>query len=292
MENKIIFDKQNHEYILDGKKLPSVTQILEQTIFADKYCNIDEEVLKKAADKGTLVHKEIEDYIKRGALGFTDELYNFISIKEDNKLSDLKSEVIVYNNEVAGTIDVIAKKGGKGQKRKNILIDIKTTSKLDKDYVSWQLSLYANIYENMCNEKIDELYAIWLKDEKSKFIKVERKSKKEVKDILVAFKNGVKINFNTSTLQTIPKETQIDFCAYMKQMKAIEEKTKEIKEAILKEMEERGISKIDLGDITITYKAPTTKKSIDSAKLKEDGLYDKYIKTSNMKSSIMIKVKE
>ena len=292
MENKIIFDEQNHEYILDGKKLPSVTQILEQTVFADKYYNIDEEVLKKAADKGTLIHKEIEDYIKHGALGFTDELYNFISIKEDNKLSDLKSEVIVHNNEIAGTIDIIAKKGGKGQQKKKILADIKTTSKLDKDYVSWQLSMYAYIFESIYNEEIDELYAIWLKDEKSKFVKVERKSKREVEDILEAFKNRSKINFNTSTLQTIPKETQIDFCAYMKQIKAIEEKTTKIKEAILKEMEERGISKIDLGDITITYKEPTTKTSVDSAKLKKDGIYDKYTKISNVKSSILIKVKE
>ena len=292
MENKIIFDKENHEYILDGKKLPSVTQILEQTIFADKYCNIDEEVLKKAADKGTLVHKEIEDYIKRDALGFTDELYNFITIKEDNKLSDLKSEVIVHNNEIAGTIDIIAIKGGKGQQKQNILADIKTTCKLDKEYVSWQLSFYAYLYENMYNEKIDELYAIWLRDEKYKFIKVERKNEKQINDVLVAFKNGLKMDFSTSTLQTISKETQINFCTYMKQIKAIEEKTAEIKEAILKEMEERGISKIDLGDITITYKAPSTKTSVDSKKLKEDGIYDKYTKTSNVKSSILIKVKQ
>ena len=292
MENKITFDEKKHEYILDGRVLPSVTQILEQTIFTDKYNNIDEEILQKAAIKGRLIHKEIEDYIKRGALGFSDELYNFISIKEENKLINIKSEVIVHNSEIAGTIDIIAKKGGKGQQKENILADIKTTYKLDKEYVSWQLSLYAYLYENMYNEKIDELYAIWLRDDKEEFVKVERKSDSQINDVLVAFKNGVKIDFNTTTLQTIPEQTQIDFCGYIKQIKAIEEKTDEIKEAILKEMEERGLSKIDLGDVTITYKSPTTKTSVDSEKLKEDGIYDKYTKTSNVKSSIMIKVKE
>lgn len=287
-----IFDEEKHEYRLGDKILSSVTQILEATLFEKKYDNVDEDTLKKAAQKGSLVHKEIEDYINRGALGFTDELYNFITLKEDNKLNDIQSETKVHDDNMAGTIDIIAVKGGKGQKKKKILADIKTTYKLDKEYVSWQLSFYAYIVEHTTHIKIDELYAIWLKNSEYDFVKVERKSDKQVEDVLEAFKNGVKIDFTTTTLQTIPKDTQIDFCGYMKQIKAIEEKTAKIKEAILKEMEERGIPKIDLGDITITYKAPTTKTSVDTAKLKKDNLYDKYIKTSNVKSSITIKIKE
>lgn len=286
------FDEEEHKYFLNGRELFSVTRILEATLFERKYDGVDEETLKKAAQYGTTVHKEIEDYIKHGALGFTNELYNFINIKEDNKLNDLQSEIKVHNDDMAGTIDIMAIKGGKGQKKKNILADIKTTYKLDKEYVSWQLSFYAYIVEHTSDIKIDELYAIWLRDDKNKFEKVERKNDSQIEDVLEAFKNGVKIDFNTTTLQTIPKETQIDFCTYMKQIKAIEEKTKEIKEAILKEMEERGIPKIDLGDVTITYKAPSTRESVDSKKLREDGIYEKYTKTSNVKSSITIKVKE
>ena len=287
-----IFDEEKHEYRLGDKILSSVTQILEATLFEKKYDNVDEDTLKKAAQKGSLVHKEIEDYINRGALGFTDELYNFITLKEDNKLNDIQSETKVHDDNMAGTIDIIAVKGGKGQKKKKILADIKTTYKLDKEYVSWQLSFYAYIVEHTTHIKIDELYAIWLKNSEYDFVKVERKSDKQVEDVLEAFKNGVKIDFTTTTLQTIPKDTQIDFCGYMKQIKAIEEKTAKIKEAILKEMEERGIPKIDLGDVTITYKAPSTKKSVDSKKLKEDGIYEKYTKINNVKSSITIKIKE
>ena len=289
---KFIFDEEKHEYRLGNKILPSVTTILENTIFDKKYDGIDEEVLNKAAQRGSLVHKEIEDYIKRGTLGFSEELYNFITIKEEKQLKNIQSELKVHNDDIAGTIDILAIKGGKSVKKKTILADIKTTYKLDKEYVSWQLSFYAYILEHTSDIKIEELYAIWLKGDKSDFVKVERKTDKQIEDTLEAFKNGSKIDLHTTTLQTIPKETQMVFCEYLKQMKAMEEKTKEIKETILKEMEERNIYKADLGDVVITYKAPSTKTSIDTAKLKSDGIYDKYTKTSNVKSSITIKIKE
>ena len=289
---KITFDKEKHEYKLGDKVLPSVTQILESTLFEKKYEGVNDEVLMSAAKRGEYIHKEIETYIKTGGIGFTNELLNFIDIKETYKLKDLKSETLVYTDKMAGTIDIIGVKGGRGQKKKNILADIKTTYKLDKEYVSWQLSFYAYILEHTSDIKIDELYGIWLREDKSSFVKVERKSDSQIEEVLHAYENGVKIDFDTTTLQTIPQETQIDFCGYMEQIKAMEEKTKAIKEAILKEMEERGLQKIEIGNISITYKAPSTKTSVDTVKLKVDGIYDKYTKTSNVKSSITIKIKE
>ena len=281
------FNEETHEYRLGDKILPSVTTILEATLFEKKYAGVSEETLRKAAERGTIIHKEIENYIKHEEIGFTEELGNFIEIEQKANLQEIQSEIKIHNEEMAGTIDIFAKMGNE-----QILADIKTTYKLDKEYVSWQLSFYAYIIEHTTDITIDALYGIWLREEEYEFVKVERKSDKQIEDVLEAYKNGVKIDFNTTTLQTIPKNTQIDFCAYMKQIKAIEEKTAIIKEAILKEMEERGIPKIDLGDVTITYKAPSTRDSVDSKKLKEDGLYEKYIKTSNVKSSITIKVKE
>ena len=58
----------------------------------------------------------------------------------------------------------------------------------------------------------------------------------------------------------------------------MEEKTKEIKESILKEMEARGIENAVIGDVKISYKHPSIKTSVDTKKLKKDGLYEKYNK--------------
>lgn len=73
----------------------------------------------------------------------------------------------------------------------------------------------------------------------------------------------------------------------------IEEVKKKLKEDLLKAMEKHGVKKWDNEVMTITYTAPTTRTSIDSAKLKKDmpEIAEKYSKTSNVKSSIRIKLK-
>ena len=58
-------------------------------------------------------------------------------------------------------------------------------------------------------------------------------------------------------------------------------------------MEKHDIKKWDNEVMIVTYVAPTTRTSIDSKKLKEDmpEVVEKYSKTSNVKSSIRIKLK-
>ena len=61
----INFDEQTHTYTNEkGKVLISVTQLLKLAGISPNYDFVNEEVLKAAADKGSLIHKEIEDYIK------------------------------------------------------------------------------------------------------------------------------------------------------------------------------------------------------------------------------------
>lgn len=284
---KFEFNEQTHTYKLNDKILPSVTQIINEVLFYNKYSSVSEDTLELAKKKGSLIHKEIEDYIKTRSTGFTTELQSFINIVKDKKLEYMKSEVKVHNKEIAGTIDIVCKIGDK-----NVIIDTKTTSEFDKEYVSWQLSMYAYIIETYYNIPVNELYGMWLRDDKSKFVKVEKKTHSQIEDVLEAYKNGSKIDLYSATLQTIPLDNQIAFMGLVHQMNDIENKIKEVKESILKEMEDRGLSKVEIGDVTITYKQPTTRVSIDTKKLKEDGLYDKYSKISNVKGSISIKLEE
>jgi len=70
------------------------------------------------------------------------------------------------------------------------------------------------------------------------------------------------------------------------------EKIEEQMKAKLKEaMETYGVKKFENDVISVTYVEPTTRTSVDSDKLKKDGLYEKYSKTSNVKSYIKIQVK-
>lgn len=63
---------------------------------------------------------------------------------------------------------------------------------------------------------------------------------------------------------------------------------KKIKEAILNAMEEHGIKSFENDFMKVTYVAPTTRKSVDTNALKEEGLYDLYVKESPVKASVKL----
>ena len=88
--------------------------------------------------------------------------------------------MISYNYDYCGRFDMIARIG------KHIcLCDIKTTSQLDKEYLSWQLSFY----ELATNKNFDKLYAIWLpKKELGELVEIKRKTKEELLNKLEEFK--------------------------------------------------------------------------------------------------------
>ena len=77
------------------------------------------------------------------------------------------------------------------------------------------------------------------------------------------------------------------------EIKRLKEIQDNYKEQLLKIMEQQDILKIDIPELTITRKAPTTRESLDTKTLREDfpNIYDAYVKISNVKGSLTIKVK-
>ncbi len=99
-----------------------------------------------------------------------------------------------------------------------------------------------------------------------------------------------------AAVPSLPKET----LPVLKQIQELElqatkidEAKKKLREDLLQAMETYGVKKWDNDIMTITYTAPTTRSTVDSKKLKEElpDIFSKYIKTSNVKSSIKIKLK-
>lgn len=77
------------------------------------------------------------------------------------------------------------------------------------------------------------------------------------------------------------------------EIKKLKEMQDNYKEQLLKVMEENDILKIEIPELTITRKAPTKRETLDSKALKADmpEIYDEYVKISDVKGSITIKVK-
>ena len=57
-------------------------------------------------------------------------------------------------------------------------------------------------------------------------------------------------------------------------------------------MKENGIKSWKTDDFTATLKEESIQKRVDNDRLKEDGLYEKYLKLVPVKESLMIKFKE
>lgn len=113
-----------------------------------------------------------------------------------------------------------------------------------------------------------------------------KKSRKEnTMDEMIVFENGNKAVITKEVLDQISViDTQMKF--YDTQYKALKEQLKE-------KMEEAGIVKIEMPDVDITYVGPTQRESLDSKALRAEDpeIYNKFIKKSDVKSSIRIKVK-
>lgn len=102
--------------------------------------------------------------------------------------------------------------------------------------------------------------------------------------------------YSNNELQMLEVEKQISLAVadLQKKQQELVSKNEELKEQIKKAMEDKDIKKFENDYIAITYVAPTIRTTVDSAKLKEQfvDVYNQCLKTSDVKSSVRIKVKE
>lgn len=94
-------------------------------------------------------------------------------------------------------------------------------------------------------------------------------------------------------LSILDPETSQKIAEFEKAIKDIQEKEKALKEAILEEMKQKNIIKIDTPELSITYVDETYKESFDNKLFREQNpdLYDNYVKMSPVKASLRLKVK-
>lgn len=165
------YDEETHTYIYEGLVLPSITQILKIR-FGRKYDGVDSNVLSMAAQKGTEIHRAIENLCKTGEVEDYKEVRNFMFLQKHYKFNVIGNEIpvvlFVDNIPIAcGRLDLILEIDNQ-----LYLGDIKRTSVLDKEYLGFQLNLYKIAYEQCYGQTIDGLRGIHLREDKRKFIPI------------------------------------------------------------------------------------------------------------------------
>lgn len=140
---ELTFDSKKHYYRLNGRYIPAVSTVMKPLTSA-LYKDIDEAILKAAAERGTAVHEMIENYLKFGWTepnppyqGYFDA---FLRWHNDYSPTLVSSELRAYHPlyHYAGTSDFL----GYIDNRLT-LVDFKTTAVLHDHLVRIQDEAYA-----------------------------------------------------------------------------------------------------------------------------------------------------
>lgn len=291
-DSGVLFNQEEHRYFLDGRELKGITGLIHKHIFPDMYSNVPQFVLNRAAERGTMVHESVELYDAGFApADTTDELENYKKIKKTNNLTTIANEYIVTDRKYfASGIDLVFEQDGK-----IILADIKTTSTLNKEYVRWQLSIYAYLFElQNPNLKVSKLYALWLRGKKHLFSEVKRIDAETIKRLLDCEANGEVFIVPEKSIGDMPAEfrdAEKAISDLLDQIKELNDKKKRLSDGLFELMKMNEMVSYSGERISLTRKAKSERIDIDKDKLKKlfPEAYEACKKTVNIKESLLIR---
>lgn len=293
---KVTFIEETHQYFIGKKELKGVTGTLIKKAFPDTYKNIPESVLMKAAERGGLIHNTFETFcsifdadIKKYP-NPTEELQAFHSMLVAFDLHYVASEYLVTDGEnFASAIDgIFADDEG------NIyLVDYKTTATLHYDNVSLQLSIYAKWFEEQNPDlKVKEIVCMWFKNGQSKFQPLPRVADYQIDDLINAYlANDTDYQYKVEVPEQFSALEQ-EYRLITARVDALKIKQDELKEKIMKMMEDNKQKSVKTQFASYSYVAATTKKTFDTKLFKdtEPDHYEHYLKETTTKPSIRIKL--
>ena len=175
---------ETHQYFVNGEEVPSITQLIALKL-GDLYSQVRPEILKAASDYGTKVHSDLSKWIELRQKDpnvviepETQEVYNYFDhIEPIYKVIPLLTERVValygLDGKVAacGRFDLLCKIGDDFT-----LADFKTTSTINRQYVTNQLNLYltAAYQSGYIQDTNMKLAVIHLSGEKAKVVPITK----------------------------------------------------------------------------------------------------------------------
>ena len=295
----IIFDEIAHTYTDDrrGEQLHSVNQIIN-SVYGSGYEYVKKEVLNARAERGKEIHADAYNWLTETRY-YSPKHIEIAALsdwfeKNDVDLRAVVAEGIVYvPGMFAGTADLIT-----GPSRKAHLWDYKTNlNKPTKKMLShWQmqLSFYKYAAERM-GYKIEKMTILHLSNATCTPYELEYLGDQFVIDTWRAYKEGRKIQIEQkkeTSLQTVNKRAVQKLQRTLEKIATLEKEITPIREQIKQEMEKRGITALEIGEISVTYVGPGKRKKFDTERFKSENgqMYERYITETDVKSSIRIKV--
>ena len=292
-DSHVIFDEMTHTYLLDGVILDGITSRIKQRLFPDEYAGVSEDVLAAAAERGHLIHKAIQRCDQEGYVPSVDEICDqpllfcvdkYSDLMATNGLSSVANEYIVTDgNTYASPIDIVAEHDGQ-----ILLIDTKTTYTLNRDYVSWQLSVYADFFEEQNPAlKVAGLACLWFKVrhgaiEDAQLIDLPRKDSEMVQRML----------YSDEPIYSGLEPIDAELVRLISEKNAIEEQIDALKAQMIALMEAGGLTSWKSNEAAYSYRKASTSNRFDSAAFKkaEPDMYKQYTKPCESKATLQVKL--
>lgn len=191
MNYDIEFIEECHMYLCNGIIVPSVSDILK-FLFPDKYSSVPSTILQAKSIFGTHIHEAIEKYHQCEDVELTEMeeiVFNeYLDLVEQFEIEPLEQEALVhFEDRYCGTLDMVANVSGIRS-----LIDIKTTAKLDKESLAYQLGFYRMAYISK-NPKGDfnKYFCLWLpKGDVGRLVEITPKPIHELLEVLDRYENN------------------------------------------------------------------------------------------------------
>lgn len=295
VKSSVVFNEENHTYTLGEKLLKGITGMISRQLFPDKYKDVPAFVLKRAAEKGSLIHNQCQFADTTGLPPESIEAENYIRMRVNAGYKAFANEYTVSDNEYfASNIDCVWEKDDRIS-----LGDIKTTLHLDEEYLSWQLSIYAYLFE-LQNPliKVDKLFGIWVRGDKHELVEITRKPDEEVKKLMECEMKGEQYLSNlpipVDEKSLIPQQLVNTIIGIEEELAYLTKIQEGYKEKLKIAMRENGVKSWDAGRLRVSYTPPTTSNNFDKKKFQTEHpeLYSQYLKTINKADSVRVTLRE
>ena len=99
VKSSVVFNEENHTYMLGEKQLQGITGMISRQLFPDKYKDVPDFVLKRAAEKGSLIHAQCQFADATGLPPESIEAENYIRMRVNAGYKAFANEYTVSDNE-------------------------------------------------------------------------------------------------------------------------------------------------------------------------------------------------
>ena len=301
-DSGVLFDEEQHTYLLKDKYLSGITGMLHRQFFPDEFEGIPQYIVDQAAQYGTDVHADIEAFDSRWENSGSQEVVDYIQICKDYGLTVESSEYTVTDGkDWASRIDKVYRVSDDTFD----LGDIKTYGKMTAEKLEkarWQLSIYAYMFELMNKKaKVGRLFIIHLRNKQKKngswdhiaeIIFVNRIPSEICEELLATDLRGEQF-VNPFGIPDEYKAQEAEIRELIQTKAEVEERLSQIKAKILEDMTTKNVKLWATDTMRLTRKLPSTRTAFNLALFKQDHPdmnYDDYMKESQVSGSLLIAV--